>query len=243
MRQQLVQTAVQGVRLRQGEILPQQITHRTRAVPLPMQAPLAAGVDQPVADQGLEHVQPARALARGRQARRPVLIEPELLPELQRQPARTPLAGPMQGELRESDLDRGPAQRRHRAVIGKQRQRLGRVAALVQNIDRAAPGGVLRVVDLAKVEHLALEHTLLVDAVAFDDAPVAVHLAVFDALLGAQKHARESLRAPCPPSRTKVGTTGENRAFAGGTCRSVNRLRPAPNPKIAGARVESRKSG
>jgi len=97
---------------------------------------------------------------------------------------------------------------------------------------------VLRVVDLAEVEHLALENTLLVDAVVLDDAPVAVHLAVFEALLGAQEHAAESSRLCSCASRTKVGTTGENRAFAEGACRSVNRLRPPPAPKIARARVE-----
>jgi len=61
--QQLVQAAVQLVALHQAEILAQQVRHGTLFIPVAVQPPLAAGVDQPVTDQRLEHIQPARALA------------------------------------------------------------------------------------------------------------------------------------------------------------------------------------
>jgi len=61
-------------------------------VPMPMQPPLAAGVDEPITGQRLEHVQPARSLAAGRQTRLPEPIELQLIPKLAGQPARAPLA-------------------------------------------------------------------------------------------------------------------------------------------------------
>ena len=60
VRQQLVEASIQIVLLHQVEVLAQQIAHRTVFIPLPMQPPLAAGIDQSVSDQRLQHVQPAR---------------------------------------------------------------------------------------------------------------------------------------------------------------------------------------
>ena len=54
----LVETPIQSVLVYQGEVRAEQIAHRTLFVPLPVQPPLAAGVDQAVGDQRLQHVQP-----------------------------------------------------------------------------------------------------------------------------------------------------------------------------------------
>ena len=61
--QQLVEAAVEGVSLHQRIIRTQQIRHRTLLEPQPMQAPLAAGIDQPVAHQRLQDVPPLRPFA------------------------------------------------------------------------------------------------------------------------------------------------------------------------------------
>ncbi len=58
VRQQLVVAAVERVLLRQREIRAQQVRHRALFKPLPVQTPLAAGIDQPVAHQRLQDVQP-----------------------------------------------------------------------------------------------------------------------------------------------------------------------------------------
>jgi hypothetical protein len=58
--QQLVQAAVELVDLDHAEVLAQEIAHGTVFEPLAMQPPLAARIEQPVEDQGLEYVQPAR---------------------------------------------------------------------------------------------------------------------------------------------------------------------------------------
>ena len=60
--QQLVQAAVECILLRQRKISAEQITHRASLEPLPVQAPFAAGIDQPIAHQRLQDMLPARAL-------------------------------------------------------------------------------------------------------------------------------------------------------------------------------------
>jgi hypothetical protein len=62
VRQQLVEAAIQIVLLHQAEVLAQQIPHRTVFIPLPMQPPFTARIDQSISDQRLQHVQPARCL-------------------------------------------------------------------------------------------------------------------------------------------------------------------------------------
>jgi hypothetical protein len=61
--QQLVEAAIQRILGDQPIILAQQIRHRALFEPLPMQPPLAAGIDQPIAHQRLHDVLPAGALA------------------------------------------------------------------------------------------------------------------------------------------------------------------------------------
>jgi len=61
--QQLVEAAVEGVPLHQRVIGAQQIRHRALFEPQPVQAPLAAGIDQPVTDQRLQDVPPLRPFA------------------------------------------------------------------------------------------------------------------------------------------------------------------------------------
>jgi hypothetical protein len=62
VRQQLVEAAIQIVLLHQVEVLAQQIAHRTAFIPLPMQPPLTARIDQSVGDQRLRHIQPMCSL-------------------------------------------------------------------------------------------------------------------------------------------------------------------------------------
>ena len=75
MHQQLVQTAVQGVTVGDAEVLPEQVTQGAMVVPVAVQPPCAAGIDQAVTHQGLEDVEPPGALAAGRQAGAPEVVE------------------------------------------------------------------------------------------------------------------------------------------------------------------------
>src|SRR5450755_2702941 len=61
--------------------------------PMPVQSPFAAGRNQLVADQRLQDVQPVRPFARGRQRRKPELVQSQLIPQKSGHPAGTPLTG------------------------------------------------------------------------------------------------------------------------------------------------------
>jgi hypothetical protein len=105
VRQQNVMAGVELVRLRQSEVGPQQVGHGAVAEPLAMQLPLAARRDQPIRDQHLQDLVPARPLAAGRQTIRPELVQLQLLPQLPGQPAGAPLPRPAQPHVRQANLD------------------------------------------------------------------------------------------------------------------------------------------
>src|SRR6478672_901684 len=115
-------------------------TSSSQLPPLPVQPPLAARIDQPLADQRLQHVAPAGALARVRPPLRPEPIEPELLVELTGEPARAPLPRPLQPHRPEPDLDAirlGVVGQR--PFGGKQGELPGAPAVLVEALDHPAP--------------------------------------------------------------------------------------------------------
>src|SRR6476619_7739221 len=96
---------------------------------------------------------PGGALARVRQSQRPEPIEPELLVELAGEPARAPLAWPLQPHRPELDLNAVlPGVVGQRPFGRKQGKLPGAPAVLVEALDHPAPGGVLAVVDLAEVQ-------------------------------------------------------------------------------------------
>jgi hypothetical protein len=188
--QKPVVTAVELVDLGEPEIAAQKIGQRGPFEPLPMQPPLAARRQQPVGDQHEKFLVPARALAARRQALQPEPVEPQFLPERKREPAGAPLPRPAEPQLRQlQPNDRRVRQRPRAAVFGKQRQSLRPIDFFVQHIDRPAPRQFLRVVDLAEVKNMLLNDPPARNALAFDNAPIAMPLAVLLANLLTQKHA------------------------------------------------------
>ena len=103
---ELVQAAVELVALRQRGVLAQKIAQSARVPPLPVQAPLAAGIDQPVASQRFQDVQPRGSLAAWRQTPLPEGVELQLLPEIERQPAGAPLPRAVKLEILQAHLHR-----------------------------------------------------------------------------------------------------------------------------------------
>ena len=96
VRQQLVQAAIERILLRRRIVCAQQTRHCALLEPQPVQAPLATGIDQAIAHQRLQNVRPPCPFARNRQAAGPESIKFELLIQLTRQSACTPLPRPMQ---------------------------------------------------------------------------------------------------------------------------------------------------
>ena len=73
--EQLVKAAVQGVGGDGRHRITQQVAHRRVPVPMPVQPPYAARIDQPITHPRLQHVQPARALAARLQPGVPELVQ------------------------------------------------------------------------------------------------------------------------------------------------------------------------
>jgi len=81
------------------------VGHGVVLEPVAVEPPLAARVEQAVANERLEDVEPVGSLAAPRQARRPESVEPEIALKLHGQPAAAPLARTVQAQLVEPDLD------------------------------------------------------------------------------------------------------------------------------------------
>ena len=188
--QQLVKAPIQIVLVRQREVRAEQIAHRTLLIPLPVQPPLAAGIDQAIGDQRLQHVQPPCPLPRRRQPWRPEIIQPQLIPHMAGQPAGAPLPRTVQPKTAEPDMHHIAIQCRCLPILGKQRDLSGLLAIFVERIDRPAPRRPLGIVDLAQVQHVSLHRAAAGDTTVLHDAPVAMLLAVLSANLVAQKHGR-----------------------------------------------------
>ena len=192
VRGQLVEAAVQRVR---GDrpVAADQVAQGAVLEPVAVEAPLAPGIDQPVAGQNLQHVQPARALPARGQARLPEPVQLQPVPQGQGQPARPPLARVVQRHSRDVDLHHLAVQRRRLPILGKQRH-LPQFRPAFQHLDRAAPRRALAVVDLAEIQDLSLHDPAAAHAAVFDHAPVAVLLAVLESLLAAHEHERRLRR-------------------------------------------------
>ena len=97
----------------------------------------------------LQHLQTLRALPTHRQTLLPESVEFQLLPQLERQPARAPLTGTMHPYLVELDLDHFTIELWALTVRGKQRHLLC-AGIRLQHVDCAAPRGFLAIVDFRR---------------------------------------------------------------------------------------------
>src|SRR5216684_3423016 len=84
----------------------------------------------------------------------------------------------------------GPGVLRNALPGRKQRELSMLLAAFVKSIDHPAPGLALAVVDLAEIKHRPLYHPAAGAALALDNAPVTVLLAVLTSSSESQIHER-----------------------------------------------------
>jgi hypothetical protein len=87
--------------------------------------------------------------------------------------------------------DRGIRQQPFAPILGKQRQRPRPGDALVKDFDRFAPRQLLRVIDLAQIQHMPLHHASADHTFVLDNAEVAMLLPVLPPNRLAQEHAPE----------------------------------------------------
>ena len=212
-------------------------------VPVPLQTPFAARCNQPIGHQDEQDLLPARALAPRRQTLTPEGVQREPLPQRPCQPHRAPLPWPAQLQLPQAQAHHGgTVQQPIGAILRKQRQATGFARARVEHLDRAAPSALLRVVDLAQVQHVPLQHAPVGEPPVLDDAPVAMGLAFLLAGRGAQKHGHplSAQRARWKQARSALQAFGANSSATPLGKSTTYNDRP---PKIAKIRGESAKLG
>ena len=233
--EELVQAAIEGILLDQRKILAEQIPHGALLEPQPMQPPFASRIDQPVAHQGLQDMAPARAFARIGQASRKEAVELQLLIEVAGEPAGSPLPRPMQLHRREPHTHTMTLGVAGYGPIGrKQGQLPGLSGLLIKGFDHSAPSFMLAVIDLAKIKNLPLHHLAAGAALALDNAPITVLLAVLEASVRAQIHDESSLHQCNSLKRYLVSTTADFQKINLEKTRFYTRLilenRPFPTP-------------
>src|SRR5271154_2283171 len=184
--------------------------------------------------------QPFVPFPRGRQRRKPELVQSQLIPQKSRHPAGTPLTRPTQSHLAQSDRHHIAIERRGNTILGKQRNLSGLPGAFIEDLNRPAPRRFLAVVDLSKIQHLPLNHATIMNAPVLHNRPCPMRLAVLVANLGAQKHDADS-RLARGRARSLVGTTGvlanlssaKSSACRDQTPRKSKKSRPVGEVRIA----------
>ena len=76
----------------------------------------------------------------------------------------------------------------HAAILGEQGERARTPGVRIEHFDGLSPRFGLGGVDLAEVEHMALDHPSATEAPALDDAPVEMRLPVLPPFSLPQKH-------------------------------------------------------
>jgi len=99
-----------------------------------------------------------------------------------------------QPKVGQAKLHRGGTSADDRAaILGEQRHGPWTPGVFVEYLDRLAPGGGLRGVDLAEIQHVSLHRAATRNALALDNRPVAVDLAVLLPLGASQEHRETTL--------------------------------------------------
>ena len=136
----------------------------------------------------LEHFEPGHLSFAGGQAFSPEAIQMQFIPEPAAQPTITEEPWMFEPQLRKLDLEAIEHVGRNLAVLGEQTDLFSELIGFIDHLQTLAPGGLLGVVDLTQMENCALGGVAGAQPAVFDDAPVAMNLAVFFASVETQKH-------------------------------------------------------
>ena len=80
---------------------------------------------------------------------------------------------------------------RNRPIGGKQGELSVPLRAFIEGFDLPTPGLMLAVIDLAEIQHLALNDPAAGTAPVRDDMPITMLFAVFNAFVESQEHANQ----------------------------------------------------
>lgn len=194
-----IETFVEAVLGGDGEVLVEELVHGAVEKPAAVQVPLAAGRDELAHSEQFEHFAPGHLGFAIGQALAPELGQVQFVPETAGEPAVAEAARALEREFGQLYLQAVECVGRNLAVGGEERDLLCALGGLIEGFELLAPRRLLGVVDLAEIEDGALGGAIGAQAAVFDDAPVAVNLAVFFASVEAQEH--ESSPAKIAPRR------------------------------------------
>src|SRR5215475_10858230 len=93
---------------------------------------------------------------------------------------------------------------RHRSLGRKQGQLRLPLAPFIECFDDLAPRLALAVIDLAQIQHLPLHDLATSTALALDNIPIAMLLAVLQSSVASQIHASESVSNACKQALRKT---------------------------------------
>src|SRR5262245_51379494 len=93
---------------------------------------------------------------------------------------------------------------RHRSLGRKQGQLRWPLAPFIECFDDLAPRLALAVIDLAQIQHLPLHDLATSTALALDNIPIAMLLAVLQSSVASQIHASESVSNACKQALRKT---------------------------------------
>jgi len=187
MFQHPVQASIQTILFRRREVPAQEHVHGAVIEPMPVQAELAAGLDQPVHHQQFQHLRPRHVLSPRRQSSPPRtgLIAIAATTRIPTSSSRRVGPAPVSsgGVLRA----RCRARRQGWAGLRGTDSAACSAAPARRKPPASAPGGLLAVVDFPQVQHLFLRHFSRAEPPALDHRVVAMFFAIFEPLIGAQK--------------------------------------------------------
>ena len=134
----------------------------------------------------------------------PEFGQPQLAPDLAGQPTVAERPRPSQLQAAQPHLQAVDGVGGNRAVLWEQTQRAVVLLVFIEDLQRLAPRRLLRIVDLAQVEHGALHDLVARDALALHHAEVAVLVAVLLSSSAAQKQGNSRM-PESGPSGKRVG--------------------------------------
>jgi len=182
--------------------------------------------------------QPVRPFARGRQRRKPELVQSQLIPQKSGHPSRHPTTRPTQSHPAQSDRHHIAIERRGNTILGKQRNLFGLPGAFIEHLNRLAPRRSLAIVDLSKIQHLPLNHATIMNAPVLHNRPCPMSLAVLVAILGAQ-NMTQTRASPAPAQ----GAWSALQAFAQTSALQNQALVAIRRPENRKNRIQLVKSG
>src|SRR5579863_1753221 len=161
-----------------------------------MHTEFAAGVQQTIDGEQLQHLFPTHRFTAFGQTLSPELIQAQLAPEFTSQPAVAEDARTLQFQAAQADLDAVDGIGRKLPVIGKQTHGGEALFGFIEYVERLSPCRLLSVIDLAEIENGALRSLAARQPTVLNHTKVAMILPslcrfVLRRNISQQQHARD----------------------------------------------------